>query len=112
MKFPQTGKIEHTFGEHVFGGWGAVVKCENAPYRRFLCGTPGLIGPHAANPYRRTFQGTPRFPIVKRQDAYRVEPQGTRSMIYYSTFLYKIIKIYKNIPLLLYKEGVLLYKKP
>ena len=47
MKFPQMRKIEHTFDEHVFGGWGAVVKCENAPYRRFLCGTPGLIGsPH------------------------------------------------------------------
>jgi hypothetical protein len=44
MKFPQTGKIEHTFGEHVFGGWGAVVKCENAPYRRFPYDSWGFIG--------------------------------------------------------------------
>ena len=27
MKFPQLRKIEHTFGEHVFGEWGVVVKC-------------------------------------------------------------------------------------
>ena len=47
MKFPQMRKIEHVFDERVFGGWGAVVKCENAPYRRFSCGTPGFIGsPH------------------------------------------------------------------
>lgn len=41
MKFPQTGKIEHVFGEHVFGGgWDAVVKCENAPYRPQLQESP------------------------------------------------------------------------
>lgn len=40
MEFPQTGKIEHTFGEHMFGGWDAVVKCENAPYRPQLGRTP------------------------------------------------------------------------
>ena len=44
MKFPQTGKIEHTFGEHVFGGWGAVVKCENAGYRLQPCDSWGFIG--------------------------------------------------------------------
>jgi hypothetical protein len=42
MKFPQTGKIEHTFGEHVFGGWGTVVKCKNAPYRVKLQESPGF----------------------------------------------------------------------
>ena len=44
MKIPQIGKIEHTFGEHVFGGCGAVVKCENAPYRPQPCDFWGFIG--------------------------------------------------------------------
>ena len=44
MEFPQIGKIEHTFGEHVFGGWGAVVKCENALYRLRPHNSWGFIG--------------------------------------------------------------------
>ena len=43
MKFPQMRKIEHVFDERVFGGWGAVVKCENAPYRVKLQGSPGFL---------------------------------------------------------------------
>ena len=50
MKIPQIGKIEHVFAERVFGGCGAVVKCENAPYRRFFYGTPGFIGSPRSEP--------------------------------------------------------------
>ena len=44
MKFPQMRKIEHTFGKHMFGGWDAVVKCENAGYRVKPYNSWGFIG--------------------------------------------------------------------
>lgn len=44
MEFPQMRKIEHVFDERVFGGWGTVVKCENAPYRPQPCDFWGFIG--------------------------------------------------------------------
>jgi len=64
MKFPQTGKIEHTFGEHVFGGWGAVVKCENAPYRAQLCDFWGFLKLSSGNrPIGKKFTEIPIYNI-------------------------------------------------
>lgn len=31
MKFPQTGKIEHVFAEHVFGGGGMPLSSAKTP---------------------------------------------------------------------------------
>lgn len=50
MKFPQTGKIEHTFDKHVFGGGGAVVKYENAGYRPQPHNSWGFIGSPRSEP--------------------------------------------------------------